>query len=34
MTENYPPAAPPWTEPLAPPQEQQGTTEVIKEQGR
>ena len=32
MTENYPPAAPPWSEPLGPPQEQQGATEVIREQ--
>jgi hypothetical protein len=32
MTENYPPPAPQWTEPLPPAQEQQGTADVVKEQ--
>jgi hypothetical protein len=32
MTENYPPAAPQWTDPLPPAQGQHGTTDVVKEQ--
>ncbi|MGI8446880.1 MAG: hypothetical protein ACR2MP_06805 [Streptosporangiaceae bacterium] len=32
MTENYPPPSPQWTEPLPPPPEAQGTSDVIKNQ--